>query len=53
MINNKLDKIKIIDNEYELLNFHLEMISNEELISKESLTHLDKFSKSVETLEVE
>ena len=53
MINNKLDKIKIIDNEYELLNFHLEMICNEELISKESLIHLDKFSKSVETLEVE
>ena len=53
LINNKLDKIKMIDNENELLNFHLEVIANENVISLESLCHLDEFVKSVELLEVE
>jgi len=53
LINTKLDKIKKIDAQYELLNFHLEIIANEDVISDESLYHLNDFSKSVEVLEVE
>ena len=49
LINNKLDKIKMIDNENELLNFHLEVIANENVISLESLCHLDEFVKSVDS----
>ena len=52
-ITDKLNKINKIDDQYELLNFHLEMIANEDVISEESLLHLNEFSKSVEVLEVE
>jgi len=53
LINTKLDIIKKIDAQYELLNFHLEIIANENIVSEESLSHLNEFSKSVEILEVE
>jgi len=52
-LNNQILKINSIDNSYELLNVHLEMIDHDKKISEESLSHLKEFIKIVELLEVE
>ena len=41
--NDKINYIKNIDKEYELLMFHLEVINQDIVVPEESIEHLDNF----------
>jgi len=51
--NDKINYIKKIDEEYELLKVHLELISEDSVIPEESIVHLNNFKISVNTLEID
>ena len=52
-IEIKLDSLNKIDDDYDLLLFHIEIIKQQDDVSEESKLHLNSFVKSVEKLEVE
>ena len=51
--NDKIDFIKKLDDQLELLLFHLEVVSNDKVVSKESKNQFYDFRKYVEKLEVD
>ena len=51
--NDKIDFIKKLDDQLELLLFHLEVVSNDKFVSKESKNQFYDFRKYVEKLEVD
>ena len=51
--NDKIDFIKKLDEQLELLLFHLEVVSSDKFVSKESKNQFYDFRKYVEKLEVD
>ena len=49
----KIEHLDKLENEYELLHFHLELLESENDISSESINHFQLFKKNLEKFEIE
>ena len=52
ILNDKLKFIQNINDDFELLNFHIEILNSENVVSSESINHLKLFEIQIEKLEI-